>query len=135
MVPLLVVLLLALILFGAGFAVKALWWLAVIVLVVWLLGFVMRSAGTGGRQGRWYRWSPPKRQHACGSGSHPEPQACPGSGHPERTSPSGLCSASVSVCHSKAPQPAPHPSSGPGRLGGDALQLRDEHGHRLLVVD
>ncbi|MFF0095149.1 hydrophobic protein [Streptomyces canus] len=56
MVPLLVVLLLALILFGAGFALKALWWLAVIVLVVWLLGFVMRSANTSGRKGRWYRW-------------------------------------------------------------------------------
>jgi hypothetical protein len=56
MVPLLLVLLLALILFGAGFAVKALWWIAVIVLVVWLLGFVMRSTGTGGRKGRWYRW-------------------------------------------------------------------------------
>ncbi|MEU9371785.1 hydrophobic protein, partial [Streptomyces avermitilis] len=23
---------------------------------VWLLGFVMRSAGTGGGRGRWYRW-------------------------------------------------------------------------------
>ncbi|MGX1274426.1 small-conductance mechanosensitive channel [Streptomyces phaeoluteigriseus] len=56
MVPLLLVLLLALILFGAGFALKALWWIAVIVLVVWLLGFVMRSADTGGRRGRWYRW-------------------------------------------------------------------------------
>ncbi len=32
-VPLLLVLLLALILFGAGFALKALWWVAVIVLV------------------------------------------------------------------------------------------------------
>ncbi|MER6969409.1 hydrophobic protein [Streptomyces halstedii] len=41
MVPILLVLLLALILFGAGFALKALWWIAVIVLlVVWLLGFV-----------------------------------------------------------------------------------------------
>ncbi|MFJ4980434.1 hydrophobic protein [Streptomyces coeruleorubidus] len=55
-VPLLLVLLLALILFGAGFALKALWWIAVIVLVVWLLGFVLRSADTGGRKGRWYRW-------------------------------------------------------------------------------
>jgi hypothetical protein len=55
MVPLLLVLLLALILFGAGFALKALWWIAVIVLVVWVLGFVMRSAGGGGRS-RWYRW-------------------------------------------------------------------------------
>ncbi|MFI6701270.1 DUF5670 family protein [Streptomyces sp. NPDC050509] len=56
MVPLLLVLLLAVVLFGAGFALKALWIVAVIVLVLWALGFVMRSAGTGGRRGRWYRW-------------------------------------------------------------------------------
>ena len=56
MVPLLLVLLLALVLFGAGFALKALWIVAVIVLAVWLLGFLMRSAGTGGSRGRWYRW-------------------------------------------------------------------------------
>lgn len=56
MVPLLVVLLLALILFGAGFALKALWWIAVIVLVVWLLGFVIRTAEHGDRRSRWYRW-------------------------------------------------------------------------------
>ncbi|MCS0604388.1 hydrophobic protein [Streptomyces sp. LP11] len=56
MVPLLLVLLLALILFGVGFALKALWVIAVIVLVVWLLGFVLRSADGAGRKGRWYRW-------------------------------------------------------------------------------
>ncbi|MGW8684758.1 hydrophobic protein [Streptomyces sp. NPDC055817] len=56
MVPLDLVLLLALILFGAGFALKALWWIAVIVLVLWLLGFVIRPAASGGRKGRWYRW-------------------------------------------------------------------------------
>ncbi|WP_181793378.1 DUF5670 family protein [Streptomyces sp. WELS2] len=56
MVPLLLVLLLALILFGAGFALKALWWIAVIVLVLWLLGFVVRSADGTGRKRRWYRW-------------------------------------------------------------------------------
>ncbi|WP_431951111.1 hydrophobic protein [Actinacidiphila sp. bgisy167] len=55
MVPLLLVLLLALILFGAGFALKALWWIALIVLVAWLLGFVFRAAEGGGRR-RWYRW-------------------------------------------------------------------------------
>lgn len=55
-VPLILVLLLALILFGAGFALKALWWIAVIVLVLWLLGFVIRPAASGGRKGRWYRW-------------------------------------------------------------------------------
>jgi hypothetical protein len=51
-VPLLVVLLLALVLFGAGFALKALWWIALAVLVVWLLGFVFRAAEGGGRR-RW----------------------------------------------------------------------------------
>ncbi|MFI9308678.1 hydrophobic protein [Streptomyces triculaminicus] len=56
MVPLLLVLLLALLLFGAGFALDVLWWVAVAVLVIWLLGFVMRSAGPGGGRGRWYRW-------------------------------------------------------------------------------
>jgi hypothetical protein len=55
MLPLLLVLLVVLALFGAGFALKALWIVAGVLLVVWLLGFVMRRpAGTGG--GRWYRW-------------------------------------------------------------------------------
>ncbi|WP_405631352.1 hydrophobic protein [Streptomyces sp. NBC_00016] len=56
MVPVLLVLLLALILFGAGFALKALWWIAVIVLIVWVLGFVIRPEASGGKRGRWYRW-------------------------------------------------------------------------------
>ncbi|MEC4018588.1 hydrophobic protein [Streptomyces sp. H27-D2] len=56
MVPLIVVLLLALLLFGAGFALKALWIVAVIVLAVWLLGFLVRPAASGGKRGRWYRW-------------------------------------------------------------------------------
>jgi fatty acid desaturase len=50
------VLLLALILFGVGFAVHVLWWIALIVLALWLLGFLFRAAeGTGPRR-RWYRW-------------------------------------------------------------------------------
>ncbi|MET8968802.1 hydrophobic protein [Streptomyces hydrogenans] len=53
MVALLLVLLLALLLFGAGFAFKALWWIAVIVFVLWLVGFVARPKGG---TGRWYRW-------------------------------------------------------------------------------
>ncbi|WP_103534582.1 hydrophobic protein [Streptomyces sp. SM11] len=56
MVPLLLVLLLALVLFGVGFAVKSLWWIAVIVLALWLIGFLVRPAANGGRRGRWYRW-------------------------------------------------------------------------------
>ncbi|MER7763955.1 hydrophobic protein [Streptomyces sp. NPDC097619] len=51
MVPLLLLLLVILILFGAGFAVQALWWIALAVLVVWLLGFFKRTESA-----RWYRW-------------------------------------------------------------------------------
>ncbi|MEU3776946.1 hydrophobic protein [Streptomyces sp. NPDC032472] len=47
--PLLLVLLLALVLFGAGFAVKILWWFAIAVLLLWLIGFVARPKGGSGR--------------------------------------------------------------------------------------
>jgi hypothetical protein len=51
------VLLIALILGGLGFAVHVLWWIALIVLVLWLLGFLFRSAASAGSaRGRWYRW-------------------------------------------------------------------------------
>jgi hypothetical protein len=51
--PLLAVLLLILILGILGFAVvKVLLWIAVILLIVWLVGFFMRGAGGA----RWYRW-------------------------------------------------------------------------------
>lgn len=55
MAIILLVLLLALILGGLGFALHALWWIALVVLVVWLLGFGLRS-GSGASRGRWYRW-------------------------------------------------------------------------------
>ncbi|MEU7028403.1 hydrophobic protein [Streptomyces sp. SBR177] len=51
MIPLLLVLLLILVLFGAGFAVDVLWYIALAVLVIWVLGFFFHGA-----QGRWYRW-------------------------------------------------------------------------------
>ncbi|HWC36858.1 MAG TPA: DUF5670 family protein [Mycobacteriales bacterium] len=48
----LAVLLLA-ILFGAGgFALHALWIVAVVLLVAWVIGFAFRS----GEGSRWYRW-------------------------------------------------------------------------------
>ncbi|MEV0189629.1 hydrophobic protein [Kitasatospora purpeofusca] len=56
MVPLLLVLLLALLLFGLGFAAKVLWWVAMFVLAVWLIGFVARGTSAAGGRGRWYRW-------------------------------------------------------------------------------
>ena len=56
MIAILLVLLLVLILFGAGFALKILWWIALALLVLWLLGFLMRGKTAGGGRGRWYRW-------------------------------------------------------------------------------
>ncbi|MBD9721853.1 MULTISPECIES: hypothetical protein [Streptomyces] len=56
MVPILLVLLLVLILFGAGFAVKILWYIALAVLVLWLLGFLVRGTSASGGRSRWYRW-------------------------------------------------------------------------------
>ena len=55
MALILAVLLIALILGGLGFAVHVLWWIALVVLVIWLLGFLFRGAERAGR-GRWYRW-------------------------------------------------------------------------------
>lgn len=48
----LLVLILAIILGGLGFALHVLWWIAAIVLLIWLIGFVVRV----GEGGRWYRW-------------------------------------------------------------------------------
>ncbi|WP_175410963.1 hydrophobic protein [Streptomyces sp. TRM64462] len=56
MVAILLVLLLAVILFGAGFAWDVLWWFAVAVLVIWLLGFFFTGPAAGGGRSRWYRW-------------------------------------------------------------------------------
>jgi hypothetical protein len=56
MALILAVLLIALILGAFGFAVHVLWWIALIVLVIWLLGFALRGAGAAGPRRRWYRW-------------------------------------------------------------------------------
>jgi len=56
MLLLLLALLVVLALFGAGFALHLLWWIALVVLALWLLGFLFRAADSGGRRGRWYRW-------------------------------------------------------------------------------
>ena len=47
----LAVLLLILLFGGVGFSVHFLWIVAVVLLIVWLLGFGMRSG-----ESRWYRW-------------------------------------------------------------------------------
>jgi hypothetical protein len=53
MAILLIALLIVLLLGGLGFALHVLWWVALIALVVWLLGFLLR-AGSGRRH--WYYW-------------------------------------------------------------------------------
>jgi Flp pilus assembly protein TadB len=48
---LVLVLLLTLILFGLGFTLKVLWWVALVLAVVWLIGVVRPAQGR-----RFYRW-------------------------------------------------------------------------------
>ena len=55
MAAILAVLLLALILGGLGFAVHALWWIAVILFIAWLIGFGFAGGETAGVRRRWYR--------------------------------------------------------------------------------
>ncbi len=58
MAVVLIALLVVLILFGLGFALHVLWWVALVALIVWLLGFVLRVGETIARppRRRWYRW-------------------------------------------------------------------------------
>jgi hypothetical protein len=58
MAVILVALLIVLLLGGLGFALHLLWWIAVVALVVFLVGFVVRvgeDAATPRRR-RWYYW-------------------------------------------------------------------------------
>jgi hypothetical protein len=57
MAIILLVLLLAVLLGAAGFAIHLLWVLALIVLAIWVVGFLFRAAETAaGPRRRWYRW-------------------------------------------------------------------------------
>jgi hypothetical protein len=67
MAVILVALLVVLILFGIGFAIHILWWLALAALIVWVLGFFLRVGDTVARPRRrnwfsraprrsWYYW-------------------------------------------------------------------------------
>jgi hypothetical protein len=52
MALILLVLIPAILVGGPGFALHALWWIAAIVLVAWLVGFAVRT----GEDSRCYRW-------------------------------------------------------------------------------
>jgi hypothetical protein len=52
MALILLVLILAVLLGAVGFVLHALWWIAAIVLIAWLVGFAVRV----GEGRRWYRW-------------------------------------------------------------------------------
>ena len=54
LIALIVIVVLALL----GFGLHFLWWIALIALFIWLLGFVLRMGSGGGRsrRRRWYRW-------------------------------------------------------------------------------
>jgi hypothetical protein len=52
LIPLLVLLAIIVILGGGGFLSSILWWVLIAAVVLWLLGFLVRS----GEGGRWYYW-------------------------------------------------------------------------------
>ena len=57
MIPAIIVLLLILLLFGGGgFIYNVLWYVLIVAIAIWLIGWFIGGPGTvdGGR--RWYRW-------------------------------------------------------------------------------
>jgi hypothetical protein len=50
----LLVLLLAIIFAGVGFAVHVLWFVAVVVFVAWLIGWALAKGASSGGRRRWY---------------------------------------------------------------------------------
>jgi hypothetical protein len=53
----LIALLIVLILGGLGFVLHVLWWIALIALALWVLGFFLRAGESVARPRRgWYRW-------------------------------------------------------------------------------
>ncbi|MEV6171358.1 hydrophobic protein [Streptomyces sp. NPDC051954] len=53
--------LLILVVFGFGFTLQMLWWVAAVLLVVWLAGFAMRGRGGGRRGGGSRRYGRSRR--------------------------------------------------------------------------
>ena len=56
MVALIVLLLILVVLGGLGFAAHVLWFVLIAALILWALGFILRTGETVGRRRGWYRW-------------------------------------------------------------------------------
>lgn len=57
MVPLIVLLLIVALFGGLGFAVHVLWFVLIVAVVLWLLGFLVSGVEAGVGRRRWYgRW-------------------------------------------------------------------------------
>jgi len=57
MVALIVLVLLVAVLGGVGFAAHVLWWVLLVAVALWLLGFLVGGADAGMGRRRWYgRW-------------------------------------------------------------------------------
>jgi hypothetical protein len=57
MAIILIALLIILLIGGLGFAIHLWWWVAIVALVLWLLGFLLRAGErAAGSRRRWYRW-------------------------------------------------------------------------------
>ena len=56
MAIILIALLVVLIIGGLGFVIHVLWWVALIALILWLLGFLLRAGESASSRRHWYRW-------------------------------------------------------------------------------
>ncbi len=57
MIPAIVVLLLILLLFGGGgFVYNVLWYILIIAVALWLIGWFIGGSPVDGGSRRWYRW-------------------------------------------------------------------------------
>jgi len=54
MVPLLVLVLILAIFGGLGFAIHVLWYVLIVAILLWLIGFFIGSVPAGGGGRRWY---------------------------------------------------------------------------------
>lgn len=55
LIPLIALVVILLLFGGLGFALHVLWYVLIAAVILWLIGFLIRPGGAGGRR-RWYYW-------------------------------------------------------------------------------